>query len=347
MKKTSVLMFFILGIMFSYQGICANSDKSAQPSVDECLKELETVGDDDWDRWVPIKKRCYLMAEANFQEDKSYENQWWLVRAGVSLAYEDERGMKAFYNEFVAKYFSSFSMDGLERADLEFLFKSYEKLAFFLSKENIVNRFEELYYKIKSFRATTLEEDESLLVALIYNGSWEKVEKFQMDISKFLIDPMNLENLKLLKNQNHPEGPKLYELKINWELEIKNYTPQKEFSVVIVSSPNCGFSTWAMSEIEEDKELLDFFKEYGTFILSHTGFLEVNELGKWNVEHKSIPLKIVYNEEEWPSQIDWDGTPTFIVFKGNEYSHTVHGWDKEKVKKSIEWLKEGTGEFKF
>lgn len=344
MKKLIITAFFVLGI--TRQGICANISKNNKPSVDECLKELDAAGD-DWEKRGVIRKKCYLIAEEIFQENNSNENLWILVKNAEKYAFVDKRGLKAFYSEFTEKYFSSFSLEGLERADLEYLFQSYQKLAFFLPKEEIVKRSEELFYKIKSFRATTPEEEEELLNTLVMMGSWEKVERFQREISKELLDPMTLSSLKLLKNQEHQSGPKFYELAEKGELSVKNYNPRKEFSVIILVSPNCGFSNWAISEIEEDKELLDFFKEYGTFVSSRNGFLEFPEMVKWNFEHKSIPFKVVYDEEEWPSQIVWDGTPTFVFFKGNEYSHTIDYWDKDVIKKSIEWLKEGEGEFKF
>jgi hypothetical protein len=102
-----------------------------------------------------------------------------------------------------------------------------------------------------------------------------------------------------------------------------------------------------MSEIDADKELLDFFRDYGIFITSRRGFLEFSDIVKWNKEHKSTALKMVYNENEWPSQIDWDGPPTFVFFKGKEYSHSLITWDKELVKKGIKELQNNQEKFKY
>jgi hypothetical protein len=346
MNKIIFLSFLFLIISFSKIGYCNQRPKSTNLSVEECLKELDDAGD-DWERRGIIKKRCYLLAEDNFQRDKSYENLWFLVKAGEKYSYEDKRGLKPFYKEFYENFFSSFNLERMERKDIEYLFQSYQRLGLFLSLDELVNRSEKLFYRVKNFRATSPEEEEILLMAFIMNGSWEKVERFQKEISKQPLDQTTLSILKLLNNQEHQKGPKFYELNENGELSVKNYIPQKNFSVIIVASPNCGFSKEAMSEIDADKELLDFFRDYGIFITSRRGFLEFSDIVKWNKEHKSTALKMVYNENEWPSQIDWDGTPTFVFFKGKEYSHSLITWDKELVKKGIKELQNNQEKFKY
>ncbi len=336
---------FVLFIILFKAGICSEKFLNENHPVAMCLKELDGLS--NYNQRKKIKIKCLSLAKKVYEENKSLENKSLLLEAAISFYYTTEQNQREYFRKYYQKYFTSFSLERVEGKDLEYLFKIYRHLSFFIPEDILAFRFKQIFYKLKFIRPMTKEEKEGLLYNLIFSQLWGEVEKFQQEYKIVAIDPLTLNNLKLIQGKKYPQVPKYYELDVSGYLTVKNYNPPKEFSVVVISSSGCGFSQDAMIKIGEDKELREFFKKYGIFIVSQSGFSELEDTIKWNVQFSTIPLKIVFLEKEWPSEIDWAGTPHFIFFKKQKYSHSFPGWDKDLLKKSINWLKNGKGKFKF
>jgi hypothetical protein len=341
-KLTRIYFAFLFMTFFSISNGQVNDelpyDKSNPISL--CLIKLNQTRN-DLNRRKKIKQRCLKLARREFKKESSKANQFYLLQALINQSYESNKTFNTYFSEVYNKYFFNFENKNLNKVSLRYLFKSYEDLSFYLHDDDLMKRYEALFLEIEKIYGSKKEERENILDRFIENKMWDKVESYQKKFKMTRLDVFKISNLISLEKLRRTSGKQYYDVGINGEIKLLEYETPVDYSVLIISSPNCHFSIDAMIDISKDNELLNFFTKFGLFIESQRGLLDLNDIIKWNLEHHLTPIRVVYLEKNWPSEINWEGTPTFVFFKNKKYSHSVHGWDKSLVRKSIHWLKYG------
>jgi hypothetical protein len=104
--------------------------------------------------------------------------------------------------------------------------------------------------------------------------------------------------------------------------------------IFIVSHPVCHFSQNALVDIFNDVEITQAINGYVKLIAPQDRTLGLETFRKWNVEHQSTPMTIVYNRSEWPEIDSWS-TPTFYFFNEGILISKFSGWPLEGNKEKL------------
>lgn len=104
--------------------------------------------------------------------------------------------------------------------------------------------------------------------------------------------------------------------------------------VLVVSHQLCHFSQNASRAIAADPVLGPLFRDHAQWVAPQESALAVSSLAKWNRDHPTMPIAIVYKQSEWPMVSSW-ATPTFYFFKDGRMVDQVTGWPTEGNREAL------------
>jgi hypothetical protein len=104
--------------------------------------------------------------------------------------------------------------------------------------------------------------------------------------------------------------------------------------IVIISSPQCGFSQAAIKDIADDATLARLMKSRTKYLAPPDSNLNFNLFQEWNRTHPEANFSWANKISEWPEIGNWD-LPTFYFLFDRKIVATMSGWPAAGRRKEL------------
>jgi len=104
--------------------------------------------------------------------------------------------------------------------------------------------------------------------------------------------------------------------------------------VVVVSDSMCHFSSAAATAFDQLPLLKSEMAEHSLWVVPPQGRLELSETHKWNADHPSEHMVMMYALSEWAA-IDTTETPTFYIFRNGVLQKKIVGWRGQETEDAL------------
>lgn len=216
--------------------------------------------------------------------------------------------------------------------DLETLFYATEHVLFYTLDTKHISNLKYIVEILSERGKVSYGQLSSLFKSYVSLRMFREAEKL-----KSLYPDLNVENLPELKEFEIKAFSGRTELAISVTENILERR-MVEFGVgpqiIIVSHPVCHFSQNALMDIFNDVEITQAIDGHVKLIAPQDRTLGLEPFRKWNIEHRSTPMTIVYNRSEWPEIESWS-TPTFYFFNNGILISKFSGWPLEGNKEKL------------
>lgn len=108
--------------------------------------------------------------------------------------------------------------------------------------------------------------------------------------------------------------------------------------ILVVFSPNCGFSQRAFDDIAGDAFLLKSFEAHALLIAAPSDILQAKWHVEWNSTHPALKSYIAYARPDWP-ELDLARTPQFYFFRDGKLAFQKSGWRRPSEDRKAELVK--------
>lgn len=110
--------------------------------------------------------------------------------------------------------------------------------------------------------------------------------------------------------------------------------PGSGLKVLVVSDSMCHFSSAAATAFDQHPLLKSKMAEHSLWVVPPQGRLELTETRKWNADHPSEHMVMMYALSEWPA-IDTTETPTFYIFRNGVLEKKIVGWRGQETEDAL------------
>lgn len=110
-----------------------------------------------------------------------------------------------------------------------------------------------------------------------------------------------------------------------------DYSLDGESRIVVLSSPNCGFSQMAAKSISDDADISQIMKRESVWIVSQQEAATLPAIEAWNVKYPALHMELAYKNSEWPEAARWQ-SPSFLIYKNGKLASVIVGWPGDEQK---------------
>ena len=222
----------------------------------------------------------------------------------------------------------------LSVADVEKLFDAAKVAELYSKGSAALNQMQAYYAALERTGTPSVSKQNDLYGALIDQRRFQDATNFaQRNHLKFEVIPrsppapardaapfsyLQLRGERLVFRQFHPSGS----------------------SVIVIASPLCPFTLRAAMAIELDQPVQKALAKHSIWIIPEERDLHIAALRKWNAQHPSMSMSLVYHRRDWPL-ITWWETPVFYFILDGKLKRAVIGWPGQK---QLQQLKAGLSE---
>lgn len=109
------------------------------------------------------------------------------------------------------------------------------------------------------------------------------------------------------------------------------YSLDGESRIVVLSSPNCGFSQMAAKSISGDADISQIMERESVWIVSQQEVATLPAIEAWNVKYPALHMELAYKNSEWPEAARWQ-SPSFLIYKNGKLASVIVGWPGDEQK---------------
>jgi len=103
----------------------------------------------------------------------------------------------------------------------------------------------------------------------------------------------------------------------------------EDLTLVMLASPQCGFSRRAAESLTENGALLERI-DAGLLVLKPPHIrLGLEGVRYWNDAYPQLELSLAHSKDDWPL-FDYWSIPTFYLLNGERVVETIRGWPSDK-----------------
>lgn len=119
-------------------------------------------------------------------------------------------------------------------------------------------------------------------------------------------------------------------------ISYKSVDLSSDFSVVIETNPQCHFTVEFIQALEENADMKSRFSEGVLWLVRQGDTLPIGRLLDWNDDTDIADLVVSHDNDDWPREIAFVGSPVFTFFVDGEAVHQVRGWRGDETWSELE-----------
>lgn len=216
------------------------------------------------------------------------------------------------------------ALEPVTDTDLDFLYQAAYTAAFYSGEPAHANEMARLFAELDARGLANREHRVDMHRALVGARMFDEARALQHAHPS---DGMEL--LPEIRMASGIEGPTAWSVSADdRRLTEQLLDLRVPATIVVVSSPLCGYSQATVAAIADDHVLGPVFAHRAQWLAPPSGRLDFDLLQEWNRAHPEAPLSLAIERDDWPMVDSWN-TPTFYFFKDGELAEIVHGWPRD------------------
>lgn len=252
-----------------------------------------------------------------------------------------ERG-KSISRAFDSKFESlgAGEIRSLSTVDLSNIYQAAHIAAFYSTDAKYIHLMERVFLELEERGGATSDQRADMHGAYILARDFHKANSLLED--EGLASTKNAVPL-ITQESSIAEGSASF-LELSQDgggLVRREFSPNNNIVIIVVSHPLCSFSRAASHAIEMEPILRDIFFEHAVWITPVDRNLNLEAIGAWNRARSFSKAKIAYSIDEWPWVSTWE-TPSFYFIRDGDLFAEIIGWPEggrnEEIKEILRRL---------
>jgi len=232
---------------------------------------------------------------------------------------------EAFYRQTFLANMPNAEIDNLQKSEIVFHFDAVKKAAFYSLSPDISMVMRRIFDRLVLLEMAKSIDFEAMYRNYLATRDFDSARLF---LKKYpALDLPMLPEISLLVSSEKVE-------RFEWQVSAVGRTlaqrevfiPMGPF-VLILASPQCGFSRTALHDIFSDKHLKGLISQRTRLMVPPDYNFDFSGVQAWNDLNPSMKMSIIDKRSDWPEIREWE-TPTFYFYRDRRLVSMVIGWPR-------------------